>query len=184
MNLMWRNQQGFTILETIVSLLIVGLLTALVVANTQTGNQRQKVRDGASRFVAAAKEAQSNALGLKVVNDETRKAYGVCITSSYAPQPNACASPGSYPADTYQLYARKLTDTNYSVAPTAPDVLSTYKLPEGTTFSTGQSWLEFQPPVPALLANGGVEEQTITIIQDSYARDIIVRPRVGAVYAQ
>lgn len=187
---LFADQGGFTMVEMVTILAIIGVLSALVIANTSVGDQRQRLRDAVAQFVTAAKSAETGANSSQLVNGSSRKAYGICVTTS-AQASSKCnaAGPGQL-LDTYQVYARTSTDQNYAVRPSAPDIITTYSLPRNVTFraDSATSWVEFRPPGPITSFNGSTSSSGNITIQtgtgnSAYNRSIQVNAAAGAVYA-
>lgn len=197
------NQSGYTVIELITLLAIVGVLSAITIANTRVGGVRQQIRDSAALYLTAVKRAEVMAASSTPVNDsaesnpelrsKSRKAYGVCITSSQQgtdPAVNKCAkASGAQPLNMFQVYARKTTDTNYTQRPASPDIIESRSLPRNIVFVSDQYYLDYFPPQPSLRVNGdsAVNQAQIdikTTSGDTYQKAIIVRPLAGAVYVQ
>ena len=200
------SQGGFTLIEMVTIIVMISILSMIILANTQTGNRRQQLRDAAEDYVSAAKHAESLASGSQAVADPdlggqktSRKAYGVCITSSQIAN-SKCANPSGQTADTYQVYARDLDETALSVEasltspPTEPEIISTFKLPQDYSFLITDVWLDYVPPTPAMFVNGLssnrqviIAYKDLTLTECAGNRDcryIQVKPLAGAVYVQ
>jgi type II secretory pathway pseudopilin PulG len=199
-------------LEMITVVVMIGILSVILLANTQVGNRRQQLRDAADAYVSAAHHAESMASGAEAVTDSSgqktsRKAYGVCITSSQITNtpanPNRCkqVAPGQK-ADMFQVYARELSETSPTVEnavgsqPNQPSIISSTKLPKNYSFITYDVWLDYVPPVPTLYTNGQqppsgrdiiIGYKNLTELEcrgNADCRFIHVRPVAGAVYVQ
>lgn len=206
------SQGGFTLIEMVTIIVMIAILSAMIFANSQTGNRRQQMRDAAAGYASATKHAESLASSSQAIADPnqggaktSRKAYGVCITSSAIvdtpANPNRCRPPAAgQSADSYQIYARALEETSPTVEqslaspPDEPEIIETHKLPKDYSFITPGVWIDYVPPTPTLFANGqtGFEQviiaykdlnvQNCTNNQD--CRHIDIRPLAGAVYVQ
>lgn len=203
-----RDQGGYTLVEMVSVLAIISVLSGIVIANTHVGDKRQELRDAVSNYVNAANQAESLASAAKPIGvgsgDTTtcpgaascsRKAYGVCITAGGAAATCNPMGIAVSKLDTFQIYARR--DAQTSIAPTAGnvDIIATYTLPTGLEFSvaTGSTWIDFVPPGPDLLVNGGgsanqtCTNKTITVTiggSATYTRDALIKPCAGAVYVK
>lgn len=191
-----RSEGGYTLLEMVSVIAIISVLTGLVVANTVIGNKRQQLRDTVSGYVAAAKQAEGLAASGQTVTSgseqTSRAAYGVCITSSAITNSrcSAISNAATQPLDTYQVYGRLSTDTNYATRPNNPDIIASYTAPKNIIFTSQAVWLDYLPPGPDLLANGNGNPGTNPVVtaqvvgNSSYTRSAIIRPKAGAVYVQ
>ncbi len=203
------SQGGFTLIEMVTILTIIGILSGLLIVSTQVGNRRTQLRDAAAGYVSAARNAESLANSAQAVgpagSQTARKAYGVCITSSQIPNAK-CDDPVSVgkPADTYQVFARDPAETapdtqaallnrpgsTVSGVSNPPFIVSSYKLPQDFTFSNPGVWLDYVPPSGNLFKNGGTNNATLKIRYKgscANAKDcqtIQIRPPAGAVYVQ
>ena len=200
----WRGQAGFTLIEMLTVFLVVGVLTTLILVNTQTGDRRQELRDSAAEFVNAARNAESRAAAAQPVNGTSRKAYGVCVTSSFVIGQNRCTqTQAGRVSDLYQVYARNLSDSGQGALthrPVNPDIISTHKLPKNFSFFDDDLYIDYVPPGPYMFANGETTNTFAWIIYGgpdqaqskcnpgfSDYRDckiIQIRPAAGAVYVQ
>ncbi|MDP9212246.1 MAG: type II secretion system GspH family protein [bacterium] len=192
-----RSQRGFTMLEMITVLTMTSVLSALVIVNTGVGDRRQVLRDEASGLVSMIRNIEARAAASEAVPDDagnpvSRKAYGACATTTANEDP--CAAPAAgQPADEYQLYARRLSDTDYTSPPTDPHILETVELAEDVVFSwAGGGYLDFFPPQPTMLI-GGSDADRSTRLQYRDITDctgsadcvtINFRPRAGVVYVE
>lgn len=191
-----RSQSGYTLIELLAVIGIISVLTALVVANTAIGDKRQQLRDAVAGYVSAAKQAETLAASSQPVSDGSfstpRLAYGVCLTSSAAASGPAlkCQAPSSTQrVDTYQVYARRITDTALTSRPDQPDIVASYTVPRSVEFSASAAtvWIDYKPPGPSLLANGLTTPQTVeaTVVgRTEYKRQAGIRPGAGAVYVK
>lgn len=200
----WRSQAGFSLVEMMTVLMIIAVLTAIVVASTQVGNQRQQLRDAAANYVASARNADTLAATSRTFPDPNqdneptpRKAYGVCITSSET-SGSKCKVDSGQRADSYQVYARDTAETGGSVKealgdpPANPHIVATYTLPKDFVFAEPHYYLDYIPPAPTLFANG--EQDNVTLVIRKFdanscsgskdCQTIEVRPRAGSVYVQ
>lgn len=196
------NQRGYTLIEMVSVLGIVGVLSGLIIANTAVGNKRQQLRDAVAGYVTAAKQAESLAASNQLVTEGTttvtspRFAYGVCITTSQVAGTTCTVPTGTQPADTYRLYARRTADRNYQSAPDLPDIISSHTLPKDVYFNQSlltAQWIDYLPPTPSLQARGLSPAGELIIQLDhrppgqttpSYTRTIGIRPKAGAVYVK
>ncbi len=192
-----RDQRGFTMLEMVTVLAIVGVLSALVIANTVVGDRRQVLRDEAAGLVSLIRNVEARAAASEAIPDDegnpvSRKAYGACATTTASDVPCAAPGPGQ-PADEYQLYARRLDDTDYTQPPTDPDILQTVELPDDVVFSwAGGGYLDFFPPQPRMLVVGSDADRSTTLQYEDITNcagspdcvTIRFRPRAGVVYVE
>ncbi|MEX2043524.1 MAG: prepilin-type N-terminal cleavage/methylation domain-containing protein [Patescibacteria group bacterium] len=196
MKVPWRGQAGFTLIEMITVLMVIGVLTALILVNTLTGNRRQELRDSAAEFVNQARNAEARASAAEPVDGTSRKAYGVCLTSTGSSDgsgtfPDSTCAPPQGQANAYQVYARTEADTDANPEldepPDDPNILSSHELPgDVRLFSFGQFYLDYAPPQPTMFVNGGTSNRTLYVFSSkaNYYRIIQVRPKSGAVYVQ
>lgn len=199
-----RNQDGFSLVEMMTVLTIIGVLSAIVVASTQVGNQRQQLRDAAANYVAAARNADTLAATSQVFPDPNqgnqnapRKAYGVCITSSQT-SGSKCTVQSGQRADSYQVYARDTAETGGSVKaaledpPADPHIVSTFTLPKDYVFAEPHYYLDFVPPAPSLFVDGTQDSVSLIIRKfdaqgctgNLDCQTIRINPRAGSVYVQ
>lgn len=193
------GEGGYTLVEMVTVMAIIAVLSGLVVANTQFGDRRQQLRDATANYVTAAKLAESSASTSAVVGGSSRKAYGVCLTSTAQGDNqtnNQCDQPAVGQAlDMYQVYARSTADTTYTQPPNrvgvpAPNIIASYTLPKDMRFtsSLGNVWFDFLPPGPSLTLKGAGTSGQLTVQYGSgasgYSRIITINPGAGAVYAQ
>lgn len=211
-----RSQRGFTVIEMLTVLMVIGVLSTLILVNTQVGNRRQELRDSAAEYVNGVRNVESRAAAAEAVNDPetgqatSRKAYGVCVTSTEANDgkdfpDSKCAPPGDNP-DAYQIFARTLDDTSNNPAldqsPEAPMILQSVRLPDDFQFElptesvgpSGTFFLDFVPPQPLLFVNGTVPDQPVDLRifyvktdgcnSGADCKTIRIRPKAGAVYVQ
>jgi prepilin-type N-terminal cleavage/methylation domain-containing protein len=190
------RQGGYTVIEMVSVIAIISVLSGLVIANTSTGNKRQELRDTVAGYVAAAKQAEGLAASAQSIPPADpaqasfpRTAYGVCITSSAINNPrcDAVSNAATQPLDTYQIYARKNGDTNYTIRPNNPDIISTIKASRNVIFTSQSVWIDYLPPGPDLVAIGSTAQQTVSaqvIGQNGYIRNAVIKPKAGAVYVQ
>lgn len=191
------DQSGFTLIEMVTVFMVIAVLTALILANTQVGDRRQQLRDSAAGFVNSARNAEARASAAESVGGTSRKAYGICLTSTTAKDsqgktfPNSkCAAPAG-PANAYQVYARTLADSTahpkWNTPPVLPDILASHRLPKNLQFyPSGQYYMDYIPPQPTLFALGGTNDRLLYIInnKDFYNKRIRIRPKSGAVYVE
>lgn len=191
-----QSQAGYSLIELLAVMGIISVLTALVVANTSIGDKRQQLRDAVAGYVTAAKQAETLAASSQPVSDGStstpRLAYGVCLTSSAAASGSAlkCQAPSvDQKVDTYQVYARRSTDTILTDRPDQPDIIATFTVPRSIEFQAAAAsiWLDYKPPGPSLLANGLTTAQTVEAIvtnRTEYKRQAGIRPGSGSVYVK
>src|SRR3989339_2185598 len=84
------SERGFTILELTVSMLIIGVISAIVFANYNAGRRQEALNRSAQRLAVAIRQAQNYALFSRVgkckgVPAAPSGGYGVYITSSISP---------------------------------------------------------------------------------------------------
>lgn len=165
---LWHDESGYTLVELISLTAIIGVLTALMVANTSFGNKRQELRNTAQLYATAARSAESMASSSQPVQEgatvtkSPRKAYGICITKVAATTP--CELPSAGDQKAFAVYGRALTDgptaSGAYVAPSAtagasrPDIVRSYTLPDKITFETAswQTYIDYIPPGPTIRA--------------------------------
>ncbi len=180
----FADQRGYTLVEVVSMLAILSLLSALLIVNTRVGDQRQRIREAANQYVIAAKKAENAATSSQVVGGTARKAYGVCVTSITAVDSGGkCTPAGGTNATAFQVYARTATDATTASAPVSPDIIASYKLPSGVTF-TSSPYLDYQPPVPKLTANGLTNNVNLVLSGSNYSQTVVIRPNAGVVYVQ
>lgn len=160
-----KDQRGYSVIELLSILMIMGVLTSLVVFNSNGRDTKQQVRDAASNYVTAAKQAESMASSSQAVlnastgQQESRQAYGVCLRSEGATTP--CTVIPTQPITKYEVYARRGTrcpdpavPCNGWPSPEAAgiDVVKTYTLPKKAAFvqSAAQTFVDYQPPGPSM----------------------------------
>ncbi|MEX1113595.1 MAG: type II secretion system protein [Patescibacteria group bacterium] len=193
---LFRDQRGFTMLEMVTVLAIVGVLSALVIVNTAVGDRRQELRDAASQFITHVRNVEARAAASEAIPDEegnpvSRKAYGICASSTVSDEPCALPPSGTR-ADEYELYARQTDDTDYASRPTNPDILQTVMLPEDVAFSVSGGHLDFLPPQPSMLVVGSSADRAIGFQYQDVSNcggspdcvTIRFRPRAGVVYVE
>jgi prepilin-type N-terminal cleavage/methylation domain-containing protein len=209
MRRLWNNQAGYTLIEMVVMMAIITILSALVLANTKIGDQRQQRRDAVAGFVTTAHQAEVSAASSQVTmnspsssgiycqNNGTtcpRPAYGVCLSVA-----GQTCNPGAVNPTVYQMYARAQGDTS-TTQPTSAQVLKQYSLPSNTVLvalvGTGAScpaagagafWVEYAPPGPSIMTNGSNQSYTIwarSTKDTTYCAKALVNPGAGAVYVQ
>jgi prepilin-type N-terminal cleavage/methylation domain-containing protein len=190
-----RDQRGFTLIEMVTVLMVIGVLSALILVNTQTGDRRQQLRDDASDFIASVRNAEARASAGQPVGGTSRKAYGICVTSTSASDasgsfPNSkCAPPGGNPSDAYQVYARTQADTDarpaLDQAPDKPDILVSRTLSKDVSILPKQLYLDFMPPQPLMSVNGNTNNRSLFFFSPQYGFKIVqLRPSSGAAYVQ
>lgn len=81
-----RFQSGFTVIELLVVIFIIGLLTSLVTTNFEKQRQQQEIHAAAADLISKLREVQSNLLGGKVISGGTTaaKAYQIALTPGAA----------------------------------------------------------------------------------------------------
>lgn len=192
----WRGQAGFTLIEMVTVIMVISVLTALILVNTQVGNRRQELRDTAAEFVNRARNAEARASAAEPVDGTSRKAYGICLTSK-----NSADAAGTFPksecappqgvADAYQVYARTVADTDanpLNQRPENPDILSSHELPKDVRFFFGGNlYLDYVPPQPLLFVRGSTNDQAVYLFSPKtkgYTKRIWIKPKSGAVYVE
>lgn len=192
----WHSQAGFTIIEMLTVFLVIGILATLLLVNTRTGDRRQELRDATAGFITQVRNVEARAAAAEPIADAagtetSRRAYGICVSSTATATP--CQPPLSGLADEYQLYARRVADTNYSQRPANPDILRTVPLPKDVVLTTTVGWLDYLPPQPSMLILGSTANRSVRMRQVSAPPSCVgspdcltiqFRPRSGAVYVQ
>lgn len=201
------GQAGFTLVEMVTVISMISVLSALVIANTRTSNDRQGLRTAANQFVAAARSAESQANSSRQVGSPAaaRKSYGVCVSTTSANDiTQACARPtGSQKADKFQVFARIDAVVSQAVLATRPVnsiAIETYQLPKGFVFDLSGFdpqlgfYLDYLPPTAAMYVGGAQTETTLAIKKEGATSTctstnpdcqiISLKPLAGAVYVQ
>lgn len=161
----FHDQRGYSLVELLSILMIMGVLTLLVIFNTRTGDEHQQLRDAASDYTTAVKQAESMAAAAQPVLDasdntlKSRKSYGVCITGEFASTP--CTVSGAEKATRYQLFARRgnrcvadptVTCLGWGKPDNNVDVIKTYTLPKSAVFvlDGASTYIDYMPPAPTM----------------------------------
>jgi type II secretory pathway pseudopilin PulG len=183
-----NNQRGYTIVELVSLILIIGVLTVLLVSSTRVGDRRQVLRDQTSVYVNAVREAETYALSSKPVSGASRPSYGVCLTSSSSTD---CSTTAGSPITRINVFARTNPAQALSATPpgSAVVIIKSTQLNDKVSVTTGQStFVEYAPLSGKLYVNGSNTTNSELVFnytgETSYTRTVALRPLAGAVYAQ
>lgn len=153
---------GFTMAELIVAIAIIGLLTAMFLANYRAGGEESGIRMVAREMAGEIRRAQSNTLGAVKYEDEVPEGgWGVHITED---------------SEEYILYADVNADREYN----EPDEeWRTETLPEGFSVTSVEGSSEadivFEPPAPITYINGDDRDKITITVADTKGNSADIR---------
>ena len=119
-----KQQNGFTLIEAVVTTAIVSLMSVLVIAGTSEARERLQVRNAAQQFASGLREAILM----------TRN--GVNASGCFEDK-RACSSYQVFVPAGGSSYERKVSVTNASTGAVSTYGASTFYLPAGTMFLAG-----------------------------------------------
>lgn len=137
------HEKGFTLIELMVSIAIVGILASIVTANTRFGDRQQALTQAAQKLVLDLRKAQNSALA---PGAETDCIYGLKIDSEssyfiYKRSDAECLSDGQY---IYVSGSASKTETiflskNIKFAASTLDKEVAFEAPEPIAYINGAS---------------------------------------------
>jgi len=155
---LFKKENGFTLLELMVSVAIISILSVFTIVNVRAGKNYQALLRSAQTFAYNIKKVQNLALSPKKYGTDPVCFYGIDIQNN----------------TTYRIYYRDepncsnlvLNNYRYINAGVTP-VLETIKLESGIRFAGGSinHDMAFKPPEPIVIHNRTLDfaDQTITL---------------------
>jgi prepilin-type N-terminal cleavage/methylation domain-containing protein len=109
--MMMEKQKGFTLIEIVITVAIIGIASTVVLAGLGGGRAEREVEASAREFASVVREAQNYALtGRQLTSNTDPCRYQVgwsgsqySLTYFYAPAGGSCAAPASPTPTTYAL---------------------------------------------------------------------------------
>lgn len=154
-------QSGFTLLEILISIFIVGLMTSVVIVNYRSSGYRVEINNATEQLASNIRLAQNFSLGTREFNGANPKAWGVRFAIG--------------DLNHYIIFADMDGNNSYS----ADENYKTINLPNGVAFSnlggaTNEVSIIFIPPDPITkILIDGVNQDNINIaLQESFNNSI------------
>lgn len=156
------SNSGFTIMEAMVTMVIIAIMSAVYLTNYRPTNQKIILDQAAAGIVADLRNAQNMAMNVKKFNDEIPQGgYGVKINNT---------SPG-----TYTIYADCNINShvydNSSLCGASSNLsekISDRTLDSGVNITSASLDISFQPPNPIVWINGNTGVDSLTTITLRY----------------
>lgn len=205
------KRKGFTLLELLIVMFIIGVLTAVVAVNFRRGDRSQDLRQVSTEFIQSIRLAQAYATSGNSINycnaSAPSHAYEACEDDMYCAAAGTCIDsvpPGGYGiyidnAFSYRLFANTNTVSYYfdSTEPviTQKDVLDTgvgviqYQV-GGTVYTPDTIPLSivFTPPTGEISIFTDITEVTepslILLIKSNYIEDVCRTIRINRISNQ
>ncbi len=181
----FKNQQGFSMIDLIVSASIVAILSAMVIANYRGSNQKIILDSEAERLSSIIRQANINALIGQTVNGvRPPGGFGVHIEKCAHSSPAVCS---------YSLFADQDQDYKLSAADDILQTINTFdknvefnNISAGSNSDIAQLDVTFVPPQGTMYffdENGVLSDEEVTItlhfIKTSYQKFLIINRTSG-----
>ena len=165
-----NNSKGFTLIETLVIVIVVSILSIIIMANYQGSQKQQSVQRAAHQLAGDIRRAQNMAMASIEHEGAIRDGYGIYIKKN---DPNY----------DYILYAENNSNRTYQL----PDFeieeikfFSNVEVSDILPVSGNHVSIFFEPPDPTTYINGNSsagEQTTITLIfpGTSYCKEVTVK---------
>lgn len=149
-----RKQDGFTLVEISVSMLIIGLMSTIVLANYNLGRRQGALNRSAQRLAVAIRQAQNYALFSRVGSKcgTPPGGYGVYIISD----------------SQYTIFGDCDGNRAYTLSNDADDLVSAINVESNAVIKSGiGDSLMFEPPIGKFYFNNAPNVSTNIVLQDS-----------------
>ncbi len=166
-HLLRRNQAGgFTLVELIIVVAIIGLIAVATIVAIRRGNSEASLRFAAQNLVSVLEQARTMTLSGKVPAGEAKPpagGYGVSITVD----------------DAFVLFADQNDNLEYN--PASDQLIETITLPPEIKFTSLGATVIFNPPDGEIKT--GINDQTITLqnIKSSRTEQVWVQAATGEI---
>ncbi len=195
------SQRGFTLVELLIVMFIIGVLSAVVIVNFRRGDQQQDLRQMATELNQTIRLAQAYTTGGNSISfcnaDATTNRYAECDTDGYCTVTGTCehtVPPGGYgiysdDPYTYHLFANTDSDIGYYDSPEpiiySKDMSDTgvgiVEYSDGTTSyapATTPLYIVFTPPTGVIEFYAGTDaitEPELTLLVKNTHLDNVCR---------
>jgi prepilin-type N-terminal cleavage/methylation domain-containing protein len=159
--LKWKMNPGFTLIEVVAVMVIMGILSLLTLASWRQGRTQQDVELAAREFQAAMRQAQSDAMVGKMDMDNQGRTpcqYRLLSTSGSAP---------------YTQYKIAYEYKNGSACSSGPQAIQTFTLPNGVAFSATWNDDQLVFTLPTGSGTSG-NVHAVTLIKGSVSKSICI----------
>src|SRR3989338_8872679 len=151
-----KNGAGFTLIEVMVVVALMGIMAALSIVSLESGRIERELEANAREFVGIVREAQNYALTGRQIGGNTTCSFSVAWAASayslrYTPSGNCAAS---------------------------PTLIASYALKNGVAFSNADA-LSFSLPHAALNFGAGSKKATFTKQSRNYVVCIYADGRIS-----
>ena len=182
---------GFTLVEMIVAVMVIGLLMTVSVVQFQSGRQDDALRSAAIRISDALRTSQSAALSGTLEEYQNASAYGVYAFQKTASK--TCTSGVATITECLVLFADANADTTYdstkdlTIRCISFDTDSTNSVilesiletkTDATTTNPGSATVIFKRPTAGILIDGGTEVKqltfTLTNTKNNHTKQVVL----------